>query len=120
MPCGARYLGAALALGAVLRASSAWADDADQTERDTNQLDAAEAETNRKQHARSKWNALDGPVFTMRIGGGFLTDVATYGQSEASKQQLDLEPKLVLRDARILLHGEIKVVKGLSYSVGYM
>lgn len=88
---------------------------------DAQELDAAEADKNRQQKSsRSTWNALDGPVFTMRLGGGFLVDAAGYAQDEASKRQMTLEAKPVLRDLRLLLSGKIKAVPGLTYSVGYM
>lgn len=35
------------------------------------------------------WNQFDGPLSTLKIGGGFLYEFAGYLQDEAGKQQMD-------------------------------
>src|ERR1043165_5791363 len=34
-----------------------------------------------------KWNHYEGKIFSVRFGGGFLEDIATFSQDEASKEQ---------------------------------
>src|SRR5215469_1007371 len=39
-----------------------------------------------------KWNEYDGPLLTLRVGGGFLYDYAAYAQDAESRSQLSLSP----------------------------
>jgi phosphate-selective porin OprO/OprP len=67
-----------------------------------------------------KWNKYDGPVTTLRLGGTFLYDFATYIQNEASKQQVTMSPGTGLRDMRITLDGRFKTKRPLMWCFGYM
>ena len=51
------------------------------------------------------WNEYDGPLFSIRMGGGFLYDYAAYAQDENSEEQIDPSPDGKLRDFRVLFRG---------------
>lgn len=91
-------------------------DDAAEEEK---QLTAVEAEVYQVKKNRTTWNEYDGRLFTLRIGGGILVDLANYAQSDRSKEQLKLEPATTLRDLRVLVSGKLKFLP-VSYSLGYM
>jgi phosphate-selective porin OprO/OprP len=78
----------------------------------------ADAETPRRRLV--KWNEYDGPVSTIRLGGGFLYDFATYSQNEDSKQQVAMEPDIGLRDLRLVLSGRFKTQRPITWTLGYM
>jgi phosphate-selective porin OprO/OprP len=66
------------------------------------------------------WNEYEGPFFTLRVGGGFLYDYATYSQDDASKQQFELNEDSKVRDARVTLKGAFKFKRAVTWSVGLM
>ena len=57
---------------------------------------------------------------TVRFGYGFLVDLSSYAQNDASKEQFELEPDVGVRDFRFLLRGRFKTERPLSWSIGYM
>lgn len=67
-----------------------------------------------------KWNEYEGPLFTLRVGAGFLVDAATYTQDDPSKEQMDLEPGLKIRDSRLIISGRIKTKRRITYQAGVM
>jgi phosphate-selective porin OprO/OprP len=69
---------------------------------------------------RPAWNQWDWDSFTFNIGGGYLTDTATYDQDENSKKQMKQTADTTLRDFRIVAKGQFKKIAGLSYTIGYM
>ena len=83
-------------------------------------VDAAEADGAEPRRKLVKWNEYEGPYFTARLGGGFLYDYMTYSQDEESKQQMELSPSGIVRDARLLLKGRFPAWPRLSYTLGYM
>lgn len=68
------------------------------------------------------WNEYDGKHFSIRGGGGFLIDYAGFAQDDVSKQQISIQPKYQLRDARVLFRGKLKFIKSRSvnWSAGIM
>lgn len=68
------------------------------------------------------WNEYEGKYFSIRGGGGFLVDYAAFAQDDTSKQQVVVEPKYQLRDARALFKGKLKFIKSRSvnWSAGIM
>src|SRR3954469_8224989 len=72
------------------------------------------------QKSEKKWNEFDFDSFTLRIGGGFLVDTATYKQDDTSAQQMALSSDLKLRDMRLLFKGKFKYHPNISYTAGYM
>jgi phosphate-selective porin OprO/OprP len=68
------------------------------------------------------WNEYEGKYFTIRVGGGFLLDYAAFGQDETSKDQIVVESKEQLRDARLLLKGKLKFItsRSVTWSAGIM
>lgn len=69
----------------------------------------------------ARWNEFDGPLTTLRIGGGMLYDFTAYAQDENSKKQVDkLEPEIRLRDLRVTLSGKFKFKRDLSWKAGIM
>ncbi|HJQ96765.1 MAG TPA: hypothetical protein VJ826_00550, partial [Candidatus Polarisedimenticolaceae bacterium] len=66
------------------------------------------------------WNQYDGPISTLRFGGGILFDFATYSQDAASEAQLDMPADVGFRDVRLLLKGKFKTKRPFSWTFGYM
>ena len=113
----------ALVALALSRVGSVCAQQADSTVRDTTLetgLSAGEAEAEPPRRRMVKWNEYEGPLFTLRVGAGFLVDYATYAQDDASKEQMDLEPGFKIRDSRIILGGRIKTKRRITYQAGFM
>jgi len=69
-----------------------------------------------------RWNHYEGPYFTIRVGGGFLVDTATFAQDDQSKEQFSLSPDVKLRDARILLGGKLfpQLSRSITWCAGLM
>lgn len=70
-------------------------------------------------------NEFDGSVSTFRIGLGYIHDATTYIQSSTFKQQmdsanLDVSPKIKLRDFRILGSGVLKTKRFIAWKFAYM
>jgi len=102
--------GQALAQGAAAPASSSI---------DTT-LDAGEADAVAPKRRLVKWNEYDGPISSARFGYGFVYDIASYTQDDASRQQVSMPTDHGLRDFRLLLKGRFKTQRGLSWTLGYM
>jgi phosphate-selective porin OprO/OprP len=83
-------------------------------------IDAAEAEDPSPRRQFTHWNEYDGPLFSIRMGGGLLYDYATYDQDEDSKEQIDLSPDGKLRDFRVLFRGGLKFKRRTTWSAGIM
>ena len=83
---------------------------------------AGESEADEPARQFVRWNEYEGPISTLRFGGGFLYDYAAYNQDEASKQQFDFEDGSKLRDFRFLLKGKFVQVekRSLTWSAGIM
>jgi len=85
-------------------------------------IDAAESEDPTPRTRQFKaWNEYDGPLFSLRFGGGVLYDHAGYAQDDASQEQFpDLEPDGKLRDFRVLFRGALKFKRKTTWSAGVM
>ena len=83
---------------------------------------AGESEADEPARQFVKWNEYEGPISTLRFGGGFLYDYAWYNQDGASEQQVDFEDGSKLRDFRFLLKGKFVQVekRSLTWSAGIM
>jgi phosphate-selective porin OprO/OprP len=57
---------------------------------------------------------------TLRFGGGFLVDVATFAQDEESKEQVTLDPGIKIRDARALVNGRFDLERKITWQAGFM
>jgi phosphate-selective porin OprO/OprP len=83
-----------------------------------------EAEVVEPKRKLVKWNEYKGPLFSLRVGGGFLYDAATFIQDKTNVEQVgDLGFGTKLRDARILFKGRFgreKAKRPVTYSVGIM
>jgi phosphate-selective porin OprO/OprP len=66
------------------------------------------------------WYEFDGPLSTLKLGGGFLYEYAAYIQDDVSKEQIEMEPDLKLRDFRITMSGKLKVERFLTWKLGIM
>lgn len=66
------------------------------------------------------WYEFDGPLSSLKIGGGFLYEYAAYIQDEVSKEQIDMEPDFKVRDFRITMSGRVKVEKFITWKLGIM
>lgn len=82
------------------------------------QAGEADAEASRRRLIR--WNEYDLRFTTLRIGGGFLVDYATFGQDDASRQQFELDPGFKVRDGRILLSGRFNTRRQITWQAGFM
>lgn len=72
-----------------------------------------------------KANDFDGPISTFRIGMGLIYDFTSYAQNDVFKEQMDtakiiLDPRIKLRDFRILGSGVFKTRRPLSWKFAYM
>ncbi len=72
-----------------------------------------------------KANDFDGPISTFRIGLGLIYDFTTYAQNDVFKEQMDtagviLDPRIKLRDFRVLGSGVFKTKRTLSWKFAYM
>lgn len=79
-----------------------------------------DAETSDTKGKYAKWNYFDGPLTTLKIGGGFLYEVAAYSQDAESKEQFDLSTAFKVRDARLTLSGKFKFKREFTWKVGMM
>ncbi len=94
----------ALVLLCLARQGLAQGQQSDTTARDTTAetgVSAGESEAEPPRRRLVKWNEYDGPLFSLRVGAGFLVDYATYSQDAAAKEQLTLEPGFKIRDSRL-------------------
>ena len=66
------------------------------------------------------WYEFDGPLSSLKIGGGFLYEYAAYIQDDVSKEQIDMEPDFKVRDFRITMSGRVKVEKFITWKLGIM
>jgi phosphate-selective porin OprO/OprP len=83
-------------------------------------LEAAGADGDVPRRKLIGWNEYDGPVFSARLGGGFLYDYSGYSQDADSKQQMELSADHDVRDFRLLLKGQLKFLPNTTYTIGYM
>ena len=83
-------------------------------------IDAAEAEDPSPRRQFTHWNEYDGPLFSIRVGGGVLYDYATFSQDDNSKEQIALSPDGKLRDFRVLFRGRLKFKRQTTWSAGIM
>src|SRR5215210_7702859 len=95
----------ALALVALAssNARSACAQQANSAAQDTTPaagVSAGESEAEPPRRRMVNWNEYEGPLFTIRVGAGFLVDYATYAQDDAGKEQVSVEPGFKIRDSR--------------------
>jgi phosphate-selective porin OprO and OprP len=105
------------------RVGAVCAQQADSVAQDTTPaagVSAGEADADPPRRRLVKWNEYEGPLFTLRVGAGFLVDYATYDQDQASKEQRDLEPGFKIRDSRLVISGRIKTKRRLTYQAGIM
>jgi phosphate-selective porin OprO/OprP len=83
-------------------------------------IDAAESEDPGPRRQLISWNEYDGPLFSIRFGGGVLYDYAAYVQDENSKEQIELSADGKLRDFRVLFRGRLKFKRKTTWSAGIM
>ncbi len=67
-----------------------------------------------------KLNEWDGPLSTMKFGGGILYEYAGFSQDEVSKEQITAESNFKLRDARFTLSGKFKTKREITWKMGIM
>lgn len=71
-------------------------------------------------HKYANWNQFDGPLTTLKFGGGYLYDYVTYIQDDVSKEQVKLEPGFSVRDFRVIMSGHFKFKRDVTWKVGAM
>jgi phosphate-selective porin OprO and OprP len=87
-----------------------------------NTIAAGESDAEQKQRQLVKWNEYHGPYATVRVGAGFLVDLAGYEQDQESKEQFDLATQGKIRDFRLLMNGRIlpKSKRKITWCLGLM
>src|SRR5688572_7475912 len=85
-------------------------------------MEAGESEADVPLREFVKWNEYNGPISTLRFGGGFLYDYAAYDQDDVSEQQVAFSDGSKLRDFRFLLKGKfLKITeRDVTWSTGIM
>jgi phosphate-selective porin OprO/OprP len=88
----------------------------------TASMEAGESDADVPARRFVSWNEYEGPISTLRFGGGFLYDYAAYHQDEVSNQQLDFTNGTKLRDFRFLLKGKFLkfTERDITWSAGIM
>jgi phosphate-selective porin OprO/OprP len=86
-------------------------------------IDTVDAATGKIKNPKA--NDFDGPVSTFRIGMGLIYDGTTYSQDRVFKEQMDtgnivIDPKIKLRDFRVLGSGILKTKRSISWKFAYM
>ncbi len=77
----------------------------------------------KKSHPQPKfanWNYFDGPLTTLKLGGGFLYDYVAYIQDEVSKEQVICEPAFKTRDVRFTMSGQFKFKRNVTWKAGIL
>jgi phosphate-selective porin OprO and OprP len=69
---------------------------------------------------RGKWNEFDGSISTLKFGFALLYDYVNYIRDDVSREQIVMEPKLMLRDFRLLMSGKIKSKRLITWKAGIM
>lgn len=94
-------------------------------------LDGTEGEvlevidTSSTKKSKKSWNVFNLGFTTLRIGGGFLLDYATYTQDQDGEKQMDtgklnLSPGFKVRDSRIAISGQFKTKRTITWKAGFM
>jgi phosphate-selective porin OprO/OprP len=85
-------------------------------------MEAGESEADVPLRQFVRWNEYEGPISTLRFGGGFLYDYSAYDQDDVSEQQIDFNDGTKLRDFRFLLKGKfLKITeRDVTWSAGIM
>lgn len=85
-------------------------------------MEAGESDADVSARRFVSWNEYEGPISTLRFGGGFLYDYAAYDQDEVSEQQVDFTNGGKLRDFRFLLKGKFlkSTERDVTWSAGIM
>lgn len=89
------------------------------------QLEVLEADSVPETWRDKRWRLFPGKISTLKLGGGFLYEYATYSQDATAKQQTDsigntLSPAFNVRDFRITASGQLKTKRTISWKAGFM
>jgi len=81
-----------------------------------------DADTDEKPRKLGKgsWNEFDFGFTTFRFGAGFLMDLMTQIQDDASKTQVTMEPGFKVRDFRLIFRGRFNTKRPVSWQTGLM
>lgn len=82
------------------------------------EITAAESDAPRRKLV--KFNEIEGPIGSIRVGFGLLYDYAAFSQDANSEEQVDLESQWKYRDGRLLLSGRLKFKRPTTWSAGVM
>ena len=103
--------------------SAAAASEAQQPAQDTTRetsLEAGESDAERRPRNLIPNLQWDLGFTTLRIGGGFLVDVSTFAQDDESKEQVELDPGVSIRDFRLLMNGRFPFKRKITWQTGLM
>lgn len=84
-------------------------------------LDGTESEVfDSIKHPKKSYNTYNFRLSTLKIGAAFIIDYATYLQDETSKKQITMQPDFSIRDMRVILSGQLKTKRTITWKVGLM
>jgi len=63
---------------------------------------------------------FDGPLTTLRFGGGYMYEYAGFLQDAESKKQVTMQSGFKVRDARLTMGGKFKTKREITWKVGIM
>lgn len=74
---------------------------------------------------KDRWRLFNGRITTIKLGGGFLYEMAAYHQDDNSKKQMDslgtpLETGFKVRDFRFVVSGQLKTKRTITWKLGLM
>src|SRR5262245_29405008 len=84
------------------------------------EIDAAESDNPKFKRKLIRWNEYESPFLTLRVGGGYLYDYASFVQDDVSKEQVEVDDQWKLRDTRVLFSGKLKFKRATTWSAGIM
>ena len=67
-----------------------------------------------------KLNEFDGPLSSLKFGGGIMYEFAGYSQDDESKTQVSPEAGFKVRDARFTMSGKLKTKREITWKAGFM
>ncbi len=86
---------------------------------------APQKDTTKQTWNEKRWRLFKGKLTTFKLGAGFLYEYAAFSQDRNSKNQMDslgtpLQDQFKVRDFRVLVSGQIKSKREISWRAGIM
>jgi phosphate-selective porin OprO/OprP len=89
------------------------------------ELEKITSDTIPEKWKHKRWRLFHGKYSTLKLGGGFLPEFASYSQDENSRRQMDsagtpLTSAWKVRDLRVVASGLLKTKRAISWKAGFM